>query len=470
MPLSKEDGLFIVGNLFDRMRYQGAGSSMINPTRLTTPKDAFDNMGIRYEYVKGYSENKLDPEDELIKEAVEKSEGYDKVIVFAGLTDYVETESADRETMSLPQNQLALINELIKTGKKIVVVLFGGSVIELPFADEVTAILNMFLPGQNGGTACASLLFGDKSPSGKLSETWVKNYDDVPFGNEYAKTSNEVYKESIYVGYRYYLTAQKEVRYPFGYGLSYAEFEYGNLNIEQDEEKITISCDISNIGDYNGAEVVQLYVKAPQSNVYKPEKELRAFKKVYLKAGETKQVILEVNKEDLRYFDIRQKRWILEEGTYDFQICSDCMTVRLSEAIQMEGEHPESPYSDNVRKSYDKANFENVSDEIFEEMSGLKIPEIPPKKPITLDSKFTDIRTSFLGNILYKAVISVATKSAKKAKKMEDGPERDNCIKGGMFLKRALDSGSLISMSRCAGKSFPYNFAEGFVELSNGHL
>ena len=252
--------------------------------------------------------------------------------------------------------------------------------------------------------------------------------------------------------------------------MSYTRFEYGNISIEQDGEKVTVTCDISNVGDRDGAEVVQLYVKAPESNVFKPEKELRAFTKVYLKAGETRQVVLIVNKEDLRYFDIKQNRWILEKGTYDFQICSDCQTIEFSRKIEVQGETVESPYSEDVFSAYDNAALSNVTNELFEKMSGQKIPEIPPVKPYTLTSKFTDLRSSFIGNILYKAVISVAANSSKKAKKMPDGPERDNCIKGGMFLKRVLDSNSLISMSMCAQSSFPYNFAQGFVELSNGHL
>ncbi len=171
LPLVKTEKLFIVGDLFEKMRYQGAGSSMINPTRVTTPKHAFDERKIEYIFCRGYAENKIEQNEEMIAEAVAKSADFDKILIFAGLTDYVESEGGDRENMCLPENQLALIEKMCETGKQIIVVLFGGSVMELPFADKVNAILNLFLPGQNGGTACANLLFGDKTPSGKLSET-----------------------------------------------------------------------------------------------------------------------------------------------------------------------------------------------------------------------------------------------------------------------------------------------------------
>ena len=184
LPLNTNQKLLIVGELFDKMRYQGSGSSMINPARLTTPRTAFDQRQIQYSFKKGYTEEDV-LDDNLIKEAVESANNLSDdgiILLFAGLTDYSESEGADRETLSLPANQLALIDALIQTGKKIVVVLYGGSVIELPFAQDVDAILNMFLPGQAGGDATAALLFGEACPSGRLSETWVNSYKDVKFG------------------------------------------------------------------------------------------------------------------------------------------------------------------------------------------------------------------------------------------------------------------------------------------------
>lgn len=210
LPLNKAEKVLVIGDLFNRMRYQGAGSSMITPARLTTPRNAFDEMGISYAFCRGYEENKTEANASLVAEAVEKASQYEKILVFAGLTDYVESEGGDRENMCLPENQLALLEALVKAGKRVAVVLFGGAPVELPFADSVSAILNMYLPGQNGGTAAAWLLFGEANPGGRLAETWPMAYADVPFGDSFGKTQNEVYKESVYVGYRYYLTANKK--------------------------------------------------------------------------------------------------------------------------------------------------------------------------------------------------------------------------------------------------------------------
>lgn len=469
LPLDKSEKILVVGDLFDKMRYQGAGSSMINPTFLSTPKIAFDEHKVAYEFCRGYAENALEPDEKLIAEAVANAKNYDKILVFAGLTDYVESEGGDRENMQLPANQLALIDALIKAGKKITVVLYGGSPMELPFADNVSAILNMYLPGQNGGTATYNLLFGVKSPCGKLAETWVKSYADVPFGNDFSKTVNEIYKESVFVGYRYYLTVNKEVRYPFGYGLSYTTFDYWDMQIEENNEEYKVSCEVVNNGKYDGAEIVQLYVKAPQG-VFKPLKELKGFTKVYLKAGESKKVAITVKKDDLRYWNVKENRWATEGGEYEFQLCSDCQTVRLSQTVTLDGDNAVMPYSEEINAVYGAAAFDTMSESLFEKMSGLKIPAIPPKKPIRLESRFTDMRATFMGKILYNAVLSVAKKDMKKAKKLPEGAERDNKIKGAMFLKRILESNSIITMSMSAGTNCPYNFAQGFVNMANGHL
>lgn len=469
LPLKKDEKYCIAGGLFENMRYQGAGSSMINPTEVTSPKQAFEERAVKFELVRGYALNNDVSDQKLIDEAIEISKPYDKIIVFAGLTDNAESEGGDREHMRLPQNQLDLIDALAETGKKIVIALYGGAAVELPFADKVSAILNMLLPGQNGGTATANLLFGDKTPCGKLAETYVKSYADVPFGEEFGKTVNEIYKESVFVGYRYYLTAGKQVAFPFGFGLSYTQFEYNDMRTERCGDEITVSCGIKNIGSCDGAEIAQLYVKAPKTDVFKPEKELRAFTKVYLKAGESKRAVMKFDVKDLRYFNVKENRRVLEGGAYGLQICSDCLTVKLKDEIEIKGEEISCPYTERVADVYKSAQLQGVSDEIFEEMSGLKVPALPPKLPITLESPFTDLRQTALGRLLYAAVMSVPDRLLKKANKLPDGAEKENRIKGARFMKKILQSNCLRSMSMCS-TLFPYNFAQGFELLSNGHI
>lgn len=369
LPLTGGMKLHIEGELFENMRYQGAGSSMINPTRVTTPKDAFDARGI-------------------VNCGLEEC---DAVLVFAGLTDEYESEGGDRENMRLPADQLALIDRMCASGKKVVVVLFGGSVVELPFNDSVSAILNMFLPGQNGGTAVYDLLFGEKNPSGKLAETWPLRYEDVPFGESFGKGVNEVYSEGCEVGYRYYNKHCIPVRYKFGHGLSYTSFEHSEWTRHGNSYTQTIT----NTGGRFGGEVAGLYVDG----------ELRGFRKVYLEPGESKTVTVTVEPEE------------------------------------------EREYSDE-----------------------LVIPAEPKRFPVTLESRFTDLRQTFVGRILFNAVLSVADKQKREAENMPEGKERDNKLKGALFLRRILESNSLRSMSMSAGRSMPYNFAVGFMELTNGHL
>ena len=470
LPLDRSQTYFVCGELFEKMRYQGSGSSMINPTYLSTPKTAFDESGVKYAYAKGYRENEIETDASLVEEAVKACKGYEQVLVFAGLTDYVESEGADRENMRLPENQLALIEALLQTKKRITVVLYGGSPMELPFADKVNAILNMYLPGQNGGEATYSLLFGEKSPSGKLAETWPYEYADIPFCDTFGKTQNEVYKESIFVGYRYYTTAGKKVRYPFGYGLSYTTFAYENMSVQETDNGYLVSCDITNTGAYDGAAVAELYVGAPDTDTFCPIRELKGFSKVYLNTGEKRRVEMVIAKDDLRYWSIRDNRYVLEGGEYRFEICSDCQTVKLGTIVNIVGDNVEKPYTEAVLEIYKNAELEKVTDEIFEQMSGVKIPEIPPKKPIRMESRFSDMKETFMGKILYTAVLSVAKADMRKAKKLPEGVERDNKIKGAIFLERILDSNSIITMSMSAGKSCPYNMAEMFVHMANGKI
>ena len=369
LPLTEKDRLHICGKLFENMRYQGAGSSMINPARLTTPKDAFAAHGI-------HSCSLSD---------------CDKILFFAGLTDEYESEGCDRENMKLPEEQLREIETICGSGKPVVLILFGGSPVELPFMDHVSAILNMYLPGQNGGTATYQLLFGEKNPCGKLAETWPIRYEDVPSHKTFGKGVNEIYAEGCEIGYRYYNKHGIPVRFPFGFGLSYTSF--AKTDWTKDGERWTQT--ITNIGDRYGAEVAQLYLDG----------ELRGFQKVWLAPGES-------------------------------------ATVTIKPEPVDPNDYPDT----------------------------LTIPDEPKKYPVTLESRFTDLRQSFLGRILYNTVLRVAVKQAKAAEKLPDGPEKENRRKNAQFLKRILQSNSLRSMSMTAGKSMPYNYAQGFAELTNGHL
>ena len=447
---------------------------------------AFDEGKIAYAYEKGYYVNQTEVQEELVEEALAAGKDYEKILIFAGLTDNIESEGCDRESMKLPENQLALIDRLLTLGKKIIIVLYGGSSMELPFADRVDAILDLYLPGQNGGLATRELLFGAANPSGRLAETWVKRYEDVPFADAFGKSEIEVYRESVYVGYRYYTTSDKAMRYPFGYGLSYTDFAYDNCNAQTDTNGIQVSAKLTNTGAMDGAEVVQCYVSGPRTELFKPVRELKAFTKVWLNAGETKAVQLEIPWEELRIFSLEKQSWVLEEGNYKVQLCKNAEEViweatvqnatgargkgaaRTASDILRCDEHGEQLVS--VAEIYHAARLEAVTDAVFEQMSGIKIPARTPSLPITLESRFTDLQQTFLGRILFHAVLSTADKSEKEALKLPEGTERDNRLKGAVFLRRILESNSLMTMCMSAGKSLPYHVAVGMAELANGHV
>lgn len=464
----KHQKLLVIGEMFEKMRYQGAGSSMINPARLTTPKDAFDAKNISYIYTQGYHE--ADVKDEaLIVQAVEAANNLsenDRILLFCGLTDFAESEGADRENLSLPKNQLMLIKQLVKTGKKMIVILYGGSVVELPFVNQVSAILNMFLPGQAGGEATAALLFGECSPCGRLAETWVRSYRDVPYGEEFGRQINEIYREGIYVGYRYYETNNVPVRYPFGYGLSYTQFAYDDFKVEQTDTGFDVTVNVTNIGRMRGAEVVQCYVRVKESNIDRPIRELKGFTKVYLEPGETKSVKIDISYESLTCFNPKTKCIELESGTYEIALMKNAheAVTDVHGAMSVK----DVVVSETVQKLFTQKNIHCYEKEVV--VDAKTQAEEPPKLPITLESRFTDLKQTFMGKILFNAVLSVARKSEKDALKMMPGAQRDNKLKGALFLKRILESNSLRTMSMSAGTSFPYHMASGMRDMANGHL
>ena len=466
LPLKQEENYLVIGELFDKTRYQGAGSSLIEPSELVSPKDAFDKAGVIYKYIKGYKVNEFIPNEELINEAVNASKDYEKVVLFLGLTDYIETEGGDRENMSLPENQLALMDALLQENKKIVVVLNGGSPVELPFFDDISALLNMYLPGQNGGEATYELLFGLANPSGRYAETWPLKYTDVPFNEDYSKTKQEVYKESIYVGYRYYISKGKVVRFPFGYGLSYTTFEYKNFKVTEKGDELLVKVDVTNTGKLAGNEVVQIYVSSPRNNTHKPLRELKGFTKVNLKPNETKTIEVSVSKDDLKYYSVSKHTFVLEDGEYSIEVGKNSRDIILTQNLVLKGERVDEKEQD----VYQDLAFEDLSNECYEDAWDVKIPELEPTRPFTMETRFIDLKQSFFGKLVYNLLIKVGTKELKKAKKLKEGPERDNKIKGAMSVIKMMEASSFVTLSMTSGGRLQYNVAFGLKEISNGHL
>ncbi len=343
LPLSKKAKITVIGEMAKKPRYQGAGSSLINPIQLDSAFETLVKMGVEFQYAPGYSTAKKNKtsDDAFVSEAVSKAKDAETVLLFIGLTDDYETEGNDRKHMNLPPLHNRLVNEILKVNKNVVVVLSGGSAVEMPWADEVPAILNAFLTGQASGSAICDVLFGDVNPSGKLAETYPYALTDNSSANYFPGTPVSVeYRESVYVGYRYYDKAQKAVRFPFGHGLSYTTFAYSDLKVSADKLKdtdtVTVSFTVQNTGKTDGAEVAQVYVSDTESTIFRPEKELKGFKKVFLKAGESKTVEITLDKRAFAYYNVNLHDWHVESGEFKILVGASSRDIRLETAVQVE--------------------------------------------------------------------------------------------------------------------------------------
>lgn len=338
LPLKEEQNIVYIGEFAAKPRYQGGGSSHINASRVVSALETAEKKNRNISYVRGFSSERDEIEETEIKKAVQMSKEADVAVIFAGLPDIFESESYDRKEMNLPKCQDYLIEEVAKVQPNVVVVLHNGSPVETPWADKVSAILEMYLGGQGVGEACDKLLYGKANPSGRLAESFPLRLEDNPsylsFGGD-GKTVD--YTEGIYVGYRYYEAKKQPVRWAFGHGLSYTEFQYGNVQVSSDklddEKEILVEVDVTNTGKFAGKEVVQLYVADKNGTVNRPVKELKGFTKLFLMPGETKRVKLKISARDLSFYSEELKDWYAPSGTYELLIGHASDDIRVSRKI-----------------------------------------------------------------------------------------------------------------------------------------
>lgn len=469
LPLPADGAFVIVGELFERMRFQGSGSSLINPTRLVSPRDAFEARGIRYRYARGY--RAMDParDASLEAEALAGLGASDTVLFFGGLTDLEESEGFDRPTMRLGENQTALLEAVLATGARVVLVLFAGAPVELPFESRLSAVLDLHLPGMLGGEATARLLFGEADPSGKLTETWPLTAADASSAADFDRGRIARYYESIYVGYRHYDTAGTPVRYPFGHGLSYTAFAYRDLRTTVADGQVAVEAVIDNVGARDGAEVVQLYVRNNAGAVFKARHELRAFARVRVVAGGSARVELRFALEDLAYWDVAEHRWILENGDYEILLGASSRDIRLRAPLPVgSGRDSRSPYPAAVDADYAAPPL--AIPPSFPQLLGREVHDPAPSRRLALETRLIDARRSLLGGIMYRAVLSRVQKVYRAAQRLPDGAERDAQVKNAHFLVRMMPFQSLRSMAMSSSGELPYPLAAGLADLAAGRL
>lgn len=374
LPLTQGTNIALIGDFAKVPRYQGAGSSQVNVLHPQSVLECIENSGLVLGgYAKGFDRLGR-PDITLQREAVELAERTDAVILCLGLDEVQESEGIDRQHMRLAQNQIDLLKAIADVNKKIIVVLFSGSAVETKWRKDCKALFYAGLGGEAGAAAVVDVLTGKVNPCGKLAETWPERYEDTPAKNYFAKDRRDVeYRESIYVGYRYYQKRQQEVAFPFGFGLSYTQFAYSNLRVEREQAEFTLT----NTGARAGAEIAQLYVsfKDKKSGIFRAVRELKGFIRVELEAGESRRVVIPLDDKAFRYWNNRNGRWETETGEYLIQIASSSEEMKLAGTVFIKGESVEDVNQAEIYSHYWTGDIQNVPDKEFVAVFGHEIPK-----------------------------------------------------------------------------------------------
>ncbi len=373
LPLQPGTKVAVVGDFAQTPRYQGAGSSLVNPAK--QPESVLNEIGncglemVAFE--QGYRRNKKS-DAKLIERAKEAAKKAEVVLIFAGLDEISESEGLDRTHMNMPQAQNMLIDEISTVNPNVIVVLSAGSAVEMPWYSYVRGIVHGYLGGQAGASAMLNVLTGKVCPSGKLNETYPVHCEDNPVLHYYpSKERSSEYRESLYVGYRYYTTVDKKVRFPFGFGLSYTTFKYSDLKV--DDNGVTFQ--IRNTGKTAGTEIAQLYIGRKSDTVFRPVRELKGFARVTLEPGESKTVHIGFDDKTFRFYDTRTNTWEIETGDYEIMVGSDAQTMLLEDKLYVAGTVSEGGYEKEKMPEYFNGKIRAVDNDTFRLLYGREIPD-----------------------------------------------------------------------------------------------
>lgn len=415
LPLKETDDVIIIGKLAENCRYQGSGSSRIASRNTVSIIDALQQNGQDIEYAEGYLLTGDGYSKKLVRDAVNRARNKQKIVAVVGLTDVYESEGFDRTHINIPEGQIKLLEELSALEGDLIIVLQCGSPVVIPAREKAKAILNTYLLGEAVGETTYELLYGIVNPSGKLAETFPESLDDC-ISNKYFPMGPRTveYRESIYVGYRYFDTADKKPAYPFGHGLSYTEFEYSNVKSKSNfnkGDKLTVTLDIKNIGEYDGEEVVQLYVRHRNSPIFKADKELKAFRKVFVPKGETATVEMTLDDRSFAYYNTVENDWSILSGDYELLIGASSRDIRLTVPISVIGDDLPIPDTGGLDAYRDITKVDEIPDEQFEKLLGKPIPSNEPYKKGEFTMNTTIGEASFTG--LGKFILRIAKIASK---------------------------------------------------------
>lgn len=457
LPLDKDNTVAVLGDFAQTPRYQGAGSSLVNPTRLDKPLDFLKASGLT---IAGYGQGYLrggGADKALLQQAVKLAQKADTVLLYMGLDESLESEGQDRRHLRIQQNQVDLLNAVYAVNTNIVVVLAGGAPFETPWYAHCKAIIHGYLGGQAGAGAMVDALLGDINPGGKLAESWPLSYQDTPAYNYYpGKEKTAEYRESIFVGYRYYDSANVAVRFPFGFGLSYTTFEYSDLKASHSEVTLTVT----NTGATAGSEVVQLYIAKPKSDIFRADKELKAFAKVSLASGESKTVALPLDDKAFRYYNIKTGAFEIEAGEYIVMAGASSVDIRLQTTLQHSGSGAPSPYDEKMLPAYYQAIVKQVPNDQYAALIKRDIPAARWDKtlPLTLNDSFAQLfyAKGWVGRFTYFVLNKLKRRSEKK-----NQPDLNLLFIFNLpFRGVAKMTGGLVDIA----------MAEGLLKIFNGHF
>lgn len=413
LPLTRDDSSYVavIGAFADAPRYQGAGSSIINPTMIDSGRRAFNNSPINVKFADGYDrKGKRKNENAYIAEACALAKEASKAVVFIGLTDDYESEGFDRTTMKLPEGHNRLVDAVSRVNKNVIVVLEGGSPVEMPWADNVKAILNAYLGGQSVSPAIVNILTGVTNPCGKLAETYPMSPGDTPTASSYPEANEDVlYKESIFIGYRYYDKAEKNVRFPFGFGLSYTEFEYSDIKLKKKNlkkgEGTTVSFCVKNVGNMAGKEIAQVYISKPESKLYRAPKELKGFVKVELEPGEEKKLTVELDDRAFCFWNTQQGAWCVESGEYIVCVGASSRDIRLEAELKIKSTDDENIVDlSELAPSYFSGDPSRATEDEFKAVYGGSFKYAPKITADSLNNSIEHSRDKGFAKFIYNTV------------------------------------------------------------------
>ena len=464
LPLSIGTKVAVIGSFAKEPRYQGAGSSRINPICLDAPLDALEQAGFVTTYAEGYGSEEKQSDPAKIAAAVRAAQENDYAVVFAGLPASCESEGYDRDTMDMPVSHRKLIEAVAEVNPNAIVVLMCGAPVTLPWKDKVKAILLMYLGGEAVGSACADLLSGKATPSGKLAETWPVALEDVASTPWFSKdTFVSEYRETLFVGYRWFDTAKRKVNYPFGHGMTYTEFAVQNVRISANSiaagKEITVCADVTNIGNHSGGEVLQIYVRKKGSAILRPDKELKGFRKVYLAPGERQSVSIVLGDRAFSYFDTSEKAWRIEAGTYEILIGTSSADIISRFTVVAEGKTIADAV---IPKAYQNLSASGTFDVPWEQFKllfpdGFPNPDRCPR-PFTMNSTVGDLKLTWLG----RKILGIIEEAAGNGVADEKDDDMNAMAQKGLheYPLRAIATTKALTVTQI----------HGLVDLLNGHF